>query len=36
VLEACVEMRLEAKIDDDGIMVAVDVCIYAIETLEDL
>jgi hypothetical protein len=36
VLEACVEVWFEAEVDDDRVVVAVDMCIHAIETFEDL
>ena len=36
VLEARIQMRLEAQFDDDGIMVAVDVRIHAVQTLEHI
>lgn len=36
MLEAGVEVRLETEVDDDGVVVAVDVCVDAVETLEDL
>jgi len=34
VLEAGVEMRLQAQLDDDGVVVAVDMCVDAVQTLE--
>lgn len=34
MLEAGIEVRFEAQLDDDGIVVAVDVCIDAVEALE--
>lgn len=30
VLEAGVEMRLQAQLDDDGVVVAVDMCVDAV------
>lgn len=36
LLEACVEMGLEAELADDGIVVAVNVCVDAVHALEDL
>lgn len=36
MFEACVEVRFETKIDDDRVVVTVDVCINAVEALEDL
>lgn len=36
VLEAGVEMRLQAKLADDWVMVAVDMGVDAVHTLEDL
>lgn len=36
MLEACIEMWLETQVDNDGVMVAVDVRIDTIKTLEDL
>lgn len=36
MLEARVQMRLETEIDDDGIVMAVNVGVDAVETLEDL
>jgi len=36
MLEASVKMRLQAQVDDDGIVVAVDVCVYSVEALEEL
>lgn len=36
VLEARVEMRLEPQVDDNGIVMAVDVRIHAVQTLKDL
>jgi hypothetical protein len=36
VLEAGVEMWFEAQMDDDGVVVAVDVGVNAVEALEDL
>lgn len=36
VLETGVEVRLESKLDDDGIVVAVDVRIDTVKSLEDL
>ncbi len=36
VLEACVEMWLKSQVDDDRVMVAVDMGIDTVETLEDL
>ena len=29
-------MGFQAKSDDDGVVMAVDVCIHAVQTLEDL
>lgn len=34
VLEARVEMRLETQLDDDGVVVAVNVCVYTVQALE--
>lgn len=36
VLEACVEMRLEPKMNNHRVVVAVNVSIYPIEALEEL
>ena len=36
VLEACIQMRFETKVDDDWIVVAVDMGIDAIHAFEDL
>lgn len=36
VLEASIEMRLETKINDDGVVVAVDMSIYPIKPLKNL
>lgn len=36
MLEACVEVGFETKIDLDGVVVAVDVCVDAVKALEDL
>ena len=36
VLEACVEMWLEAELHDDGVVVAVDVGVDAVQAFEDL
>lgn len=36
LLEASVEMRLQAELSDDGVVVAVDVSVDAIHALEDL
>lgn len=36
VLEAGVEMRFESQVDDNGIVMAVDVRIHAVQTLKDL
>jgi hypothetical protein len=34
VLEARIQVRLEAQLDDDGVVVAVDVCVDAVQALE--
>ena len=36
MLEAGVEMRFQAQLDNDGVVVTVDVGIDTVETLEDL
>ena len=36
LLEACVEMGLEAELADDGVVVAVNVGVHTVHTLEDL
>jgi hypothetical protein len=36
VLEACIEMWLEAQLHDDGVVVAVDVGVDAVQAFEDL
>jgi hypothetical protein len=36
MLEASVQMWFETKMDHDGVVVAVDVCVDSIQTLEDL
>lgn len=36
MFEACIEVGFETEVDDDGVMMAVDVCVDAVETLEDL
>ena len=36
MLETCIQVRFEAKVDDDRVVVAVDMCIDAIHTFEDL
>jgi hypothetical protein len=36
VLEACIEMWLEAQLHDDRVVVAVDVCVDAVQAFEDL
>ena len=36
MLEACIEMGLEPKLDDDWIMVTVNMSIYPVKTLEEL
>ena len=34
VFEACVEVRLKTELDDDGVVMAVDVCIDTVQALE--
>ena len=36
MFEACIQVRFEAKVDDDRVVVAVDMSIDAIHTFEDL
>lgn len=36
MLEACIQVRFEAKVDDDRIVVAVDMGVHAVHALEDL
>lgn len=36
LLEACVQMWLEAELTDYGVVVAVNVCVDAVHALEDL
>lgn len=36
MFEACIEMGFETEVDDDGVVVTVDVCVDAVEALEDL
>jgi hypothetical protein len=36
MLETCIQVRFEAKVDDDRVVVAVDMCIDAIHTFKDL
>lgn len=36
MLEAGVEMRLETEVDDDGVVVAINVGVHAVEALENL
>lgn len=36
VLEAGVQMGFEAQVNDHGVVVAVNVCIHSVQTLEDL
>jgi hypothetical protein len=36
VLETCIQMRFETKVDDDWVVVAVDMGIDAIHAFEDL
>jgi len=36
VLETGIEMRLESEVEDDRIMVAVDVRVYAVKAFEHL
>jgi hypothetical protein len=36
MLEACVEMRFKAELNDDGIMVTVDMSVNAVQTFKDI
>jgi hypothetical protein len=36
VLEACVEMRLQAQVNNDRIVMTVDMCVDAVQALEDV
>jgi len=36
VLEACIEVSLEAEFANDWVVVAIDMCVYTIHSLEDL
>ncbi len=36
MLEACVQMRLEPQLQHDRVVVAVDVCVHAVEAFEHL
>lgn len=36
MLEACIQMRLQTKLNNDWVMVTVDVGVYSIESFEEL
>lgn len=36
MLEACVEVRLQTKVHYDRVVMAVDVCVHSVQSLEDL